>query len=76
MSRQRRIDRVEQLLIAELGGDVDRAAVEVQLSNGVAGDRRRVADAGVILPVRPAETARSRAGPSPRASTIRAASSR
>ena len=49
------MDRIEELLIAQLRGDVDRAAIEIELPNGMAGDRRCVANASVILPVRPTE---------------------
>ena len=69
-------DRVEQLPIAELGRDVDGAAVEIQLADGVAGHGRGVADGSVVLPVRRTRTARCPSRPWPRRSIIRAASSR
>ena len=42
---------VEQLPVAELGRRVDHAAVEVHLAHGVPGDRGRLADREVVLPV-------------------------
>ena len=48
-------DRLEQLLVAELDGDVDRSAVEVELADGMTGNGRRGADRRVVLPVRGAE---------------------
>ena len=42
-------------------GDVDRAAVEVELAHGVAGHRRRLADGRVVLPVGRPEPVRRRA---------------
>ncbi len=43
--------RVEQLPVTELGRSVDRAAVEVHLAHGVAGDCGRLADREMVLPV-------------------------
>ena len=42
---------IEQLLVAELGGRVDRTAVEVHLAHRVAGNRRRLSNREVVLPV-------------------------
>ena len=57
MSRQRRLTASRSSRVAGLDGDVDRAAVEVQLADGVAGHGRRLANRRVVLPVRGAEPA-------------------
>jgi hypothetical protein len=44
-------DRIKQALVAQLGRDVDRGTVEVQLPDGMPGDARRLANGQVILPV-------------------------
>ena len=63
MSRQRRMDGVEERLVAGLDRDVDRAAVEVQLPDGVADRGRRLADRQVVLPVAAPEPARAEQPP-------------
>ena len=49
-------DRIEQLVVAELNSHVDGARVEIQLADGMTGDRRCGADRRMVLPVRGAET--------------------
>ena len=51
------MDGVEELPVAGLDGDVDHAAIEVQLADGMAGDGGRLAHGRVVLPVRGAEPA-------------------
>ncbi len=51
------VDRVEELPVAGLDGDVHHAGIEVQLADGMAGDARRLPHGRVVLPVRGAEPA-------------------
>ena len=59
MSRQRRCTASSSSAVARLDGDVDGTALQVQLADRVANDRRRLANRQVVLPVAAAEPARA-----------------
>jgi hypothetical protein len=46
-------DRIQELVITELGGDVHGAAVQVELAHGMAGDRGGIANREMVLPIGP-----------------------
>ena len=50
------VDGIEQRGVAELRGHIDGATVEVQLSDGVTGDRVGLPYRRMVLPVGPSET--------------------